>query len=235
VTSAFFHHLTDTTRVWACWSVWSPGASLCGHLRGSVSRRNRCTAEPVSIQCARKLLPRGSAHNIRIGSPMIEERSTYAKSTRRLWRAVLGLSLVGALVSCVPWLRVRVLPDERPRFTARGTLTTFFRRGVERLRVFGVPPGTDPQRSGVVQVLPEVLLWELRTVDGRARAVEKLRYGEIPTGFIQWIPPAGQAPPELQSGWTYKVVVNGDGTGYVDFDYRGDAITPAGLRGGLRR
>jgi hypothetical protein len=132
----------------------------------------------------------------------------------------LGLFALLFLPSCVPWLRVNVVPADPPSFQVRGTITSFWQRKVARLSVYGAPTGAAAW---------ERLLWQIRARDG-SRTLPQVRYGEVPAGFVQVVPAAGVAPP-LRADWTYTVLVGGaSGSGHERFQHTGAAVTVESLQ-----
>jgi hypothetical protein len=141
----------------------------------------------------------------------------------RAWLTHAALASVLSVSGCVPWLRIAVMPGERPSFAVSGTITSGFRDKVSRLDVSGTRI-VDGCPSG-----PDTLLWEIRVV-GEAREVPPVVYGQVPAGFAQTFPPEGKAPPPLERGWIYTVGVHGSGVGTEGFDDRGEVLTDETLQ-----
>ncbi len=109
---------------------------------------------------------------------------------------------------CVPWLRIHIAEGNPPQFSVAGSPSTAFQARVGRLAV------TQEGRT----------LWEIEAVD-RPRCVEGLAYGQVPQGFVQVVPPQGEAPP-LEPGVKYTIVVHESGHGSDEFDWRGGRPYP---------
>jgi len=136
---------------------------------------------------------------------------------RRRFELGLLLVLIAQTASCLPWLRVRITEGNPPSFTVRGTFTTLFQRRVDRLSVAVAQAPKGVHLDGDV-------LWQIEAIDG-THFIEGLHYGEVPAGFVQVVPLAGQPPRPLEPGWLYAVQVSGAGRGVEEFDYRGAPVT----------
>jgi len=127
---------------------------------------------------------------------------------------LLVLLAIAQTTSCVPTLPIRVTEGDPPSFTVPCRLTAFFQTGVARLRV---STAIAPAGEGGI-------LWEIHAVGGRRR-IERVRYGEVPPGFVQVLPLDGQPPQPLRPGRLYDVEVSGLARGHAEFDHRGERVT----------
>ena len=132
-------------------------------------------------------------------------------------------------------MRVRVLEGAPPSFAVCGTLSTMFKRGVTHLSVSKISTPAEPSdgtrgEPRFVQIRRSMRLWEIVAPDGNPRVLTRLRYGEVPAGFVQVLPQPETPPPPLDAHSFYEVSVSGRGSGSNTFDYRGRALTAESYR-----